>query len=63
LYSQVLAEKLPGLLNFPKDMVSLEAATNVLLFFFTSVFNKNTSIRIVPLVTISLKTFLDGRFN
>ncbi|ANM64255.1 Actin-binding FH2/DRF autoregulatory protein [Arabidopsis thaliana] len=28
---KVLAEKLPGLLNFPKDMVSLEAATNIQL--------------------------------
>lgn len=31
---QVLAEKLPELLDFPKDLVSLEASTKVLCFLF-----------------------------
>lgn len=63
LYFQVLAEKLPELLDFPKDLVSLEAATKVPFFFFNSVFKINTSIHFVPLVIIYLQTFLDGRFN
>lgn len=34
LYFQVLAEKLPELLDFPKDLVSLEAATKVYIYIF-----------------------------
>lgn len=63
MYFQVLAEKLPELLDFPKDLVSLEAATKVVLLFLNLAFKRKTSINLAPLVMISLKTFLDGRFN
>lgn len=37
---QVLAEKLPELLDFPKDLVHLEAATKVLSlsYFFVEIY-------------------------